>query len=124
MRAGEGTVNFIAQRLPVDIARCRQSADYNVRARRNQPEQFERHRLEAASNEIALHSVTHILRDDKAETNRNTGGTRMNLSTHSYIKNGVRIDDPHTAPNDALIVTAARDAIYVSEHENLATTRN
>ena len=117
-------MNFVAQRLPVNIARCRQSADYNVRSRRNQPEQFKRHRLEAAANEIALHSVAHILCDDKAETNRNTRGARINLSSHSYIKNGVRIYDPHTAPNDALIVTTARDAIYVSEHENLATTRN
>ena len=117
-------MDFVAQRLPRDLARPRQSTNDNIRSCRNQWEQFEGDRLETTPNEIAFHSVTHILCDDKAETNRNTGDIGLISSAFSHIKNGMRTDNAHTAPNDALIVTAARNAIYVSEHENPATTKS
>ena len=95
-------MNFVAQRLPRDIARSRQSTDDNIRSRRNQREQFERDRFEATSNEIALHGVTHILCDDKAETNRNAGDIGLISSAFSHVKNGMRTDNAHTARKNSV----------------------
>ncbi len=74
-------------------------------------EQFERNCLETAANEIAPHGVTHILSDDEAETNRSPDSTRRCFRAQPHIENGVRTNDSHSASYDALVITAARDAI-------------
>ena len=114
-------MHFIAQRLPRDISRSRQSADDDVRSRRHRGKQLKRYRLEATANEIAPHGVTHILCDDESEANRDNDIRGYGAGPN--LEDGVCTDDPYTTPNDALVIAATRNAIYVSEHENLATIR-
>ena len=112
-------MDLITQRPPRDAVRRRQSSNDNVSSRRYRCQQIEGHRFEATTNEIAFHGISHVLCDDEAETNRSFAGIRM-CRTFSNIEHGVCTDYPHTAPYDALVITAACNAIHVSKHEILA----
>ena len=119
MWTSKQALDLITQRPPRDAVRRRQSSNDNVSSRRYRCQQIEGHRFEATTNEIAFHGISHVLGDDEAEANRPFASARLG-GTFSNIEHGVCTDDPHTAPYDTLVITAACDAIYVSKHEILA----